>query len=142
MGSRFAASITALAWLILSIAAPALVRLFNASGEAAELIVFFCRWLAPLFVFFGTLFVCNAACNTLGRPHYATALNWGRATLGTIPFVTLGAHWGAKGVLVGHMAGGIAFGVVAVLVVYRLIAGLERDIGPAGRLPQEAAERG
>jgi len=140
-GLAFAAAITTLAWLILSIAAPALVQLFNASGEAAELIVFFCRWLAPLFVFFGTLFVCNAACNTLGRPHYATALNWGRATLGTIPFVTLGAHWGAKGVLVGHMAGGIAFGIVAVLVVYRLIAGLERNIGPTGRLPQEAAER-
>ena len=140
-GLAFAAAITALAWLVLSIAAPALVRLFNASGEAAELIVFFCRWLAPLFVFFGTLFVCNAACNTLGRPHYATALNWGRATLGTVPFVSLGAHWGAKGVLVGHMAGGIAFGIVAVLVVYRLIASLERDIGPAGRLPREAAER-
>jgi putative MATE family efflux protein len=141
-GLAFAACITATAWLVLALAAPALVRLFNASGEAAELIVFFCRWLAPLFVFFGTLFVCNAACNTLGRPHYATALNWGRATLGTIPFVTLGAHWGAKGVLVGHMAGGIAFGVVAVLVVYRLIAGLERDIGPTGRLPQEVSERG
>jgi putative MATE family efflux protein len=127
-GLAFAASITALAWLTLSIAASALVLLFNASGEAAKLIVFFCHWLAPLFVFFGTLFVCNAACNMLGRPHYATALNWGRATLGTIPFVTLGAHWGAKGVLVGHMAGGIAFGVVAVLVVYRLIANLERDV--------------
>ena len=91
-------------------AAPVLVQLFNASGEAARLILFFCRWLAPLFAFFGTLFVCNAACNTLGRPHYATALNWGRATLGTVPFVTLGAHWGAEGVLAGHMAGGIAFG--------------------------------
>jgi len=41
-----------------------------------------------------------------------------------------------------HMAGGIAFGIVAVLVVYRLIARLERDIGQTGRrLPQEAAER-
>ena len=69
------------------------------------LIVFFCRWLAPLFAFFGTLFVCNAACNTLGRPHYATALNWGRATLGTVPFVTLGAYWGAEGVLAGTWPG-------------------------------------
>ena len=132
-GLGFAASFCAVAWLVLAIAAPTLVRLFNASGEAAEMIVFFCRWLAPLFVFFGTLFVCNAACNTLGRPHYATALNWGRATLGTIPFVTLGAHWGAKGALVGHMAGGIAFGVAAVLVVHRLIVRLERDFAPAER---------
>jgi putative MATE family efflux protein len=141
-GLTFAASITALAWLILSLAAPALVQLFNASGEAAQLIVFFCRGLAPLFVFFGTLFVCNAACNTLGRPHYATALNWGRATLGTVPFVMLGAHWGPQGALAGHMAGGVAFGAMAVLVVQSLIARLERDIGPRGRLPQEDPRRG
>jgi putative MATE family efflux protein len=127
-GLAFAATFTAVAWLVLALAAPALVQLFNASGEAAALIVFFCRWLAPLFVFFGTLFVCNAACNTLGRPRYATALNWGRATLGTVPFVTLGAYWGAKGALFGHMAGGIAFGLAAVVVVQRLIAELERDL--------------
>jgi putative MATE family efflux protein len=125
-GLRFAALLTATAWLFLAIAAPMLVQLFNASGEAAALIVFFCRWLAPLFVFFGTLFVCNAACNALGRPHYATVLNWGRATLGTVPFVTLGSYWGSKGVLTGHMIGGIAFGLAAVVVVNRLIARLEQ----------------
>jgi Na+-driven multidrug efflux pump len=82
-------------------------------------------WLAPLFVFVGTLFVCDAACNALGRPHYATALNWGRATLGTVPFIMLGSYWGAQGVLLGHMAGGIAFGLAAIVVVQRLIARLE-----------------
>jgi len=128
---RLAALISAAAWVLLALAAPVLVRLFSASGEAAELIVFFCRWLAPLFVFFGTLFVCNAACNTLGRPQYATALNWGRATLGTVPFVTLGAHWSAKGALFGHMLGGIVFGVAAVVVVHRLIARLEDDARPS-----------
>lgn len=136
-GLQFAAAISAGAWLLLALMAPVLVRIFNASGEAAELIVFFCRWLAPLFVFFGTLFVCNAACNTLGRPQYATALNWGRATLGTVPFVTLGAHWGAKGALFGHMLGGIIFGLAAVAVVKGLIARLEADARHAHRLPQE-----
>jgi Na+-driven multidrug efflux pump len=125
LGLGLAAAITAAAWLILALATPALVAIFNTTGEAAALIAFFCRWLAPLFVFFGTLFVCNAACNTLGRPHYATALNWGRATLGTVPFVMLGSYWGAEGVLLGHMAGGIAFGLAAVVVVRRLIARLE-----------------
>ena len=125
VGLGLAAAITATAWLVLALATPGLVAIFQATGEAAALIAFFCRWLAPLFVFFGTLFVCNAACNTLGRPHYATALNWGRATFGTVPFVVLGSHWGAEGVLLGHMAGGIAFGIAAVVVVYRLIARLE-----------------
>jgi putative MATE family efflux protein len=120
-----AAAITAVAWLVLALAAPGLVSVFNASGEAAALITFYCRWLAPLFVFFGTLFVCNAACNTLGRPHYATALSWGRATFGTVPFVILGSYWGAEGVLLAHAAGGIAFGLAAIFVVQRLIARLE-----------------
>jgi putative MATE family efflux protein len=124
---RVAVYFTAAAWVVLALAAPALVSLFGATGEAAELITFYCRWVAPLFVFFGTLFVSNAACNTLGRPHYATLLNWGRATLGTLPFTALGATWaGAKGVLIGYMAGGIVFGLIAVAVVFRLIARLER----------------
>ncbi|MBO0742524.1 MAG: MATE family efflux transporter [Hyphomicrobiaceae bacterium] len=127
-GLLFAAAFSCTAWLLLALSAPLLVNLFNASGDAAGLIVFFCRWLAPLFAFFGTLFVCNAACNTLGRPHYATALSWGRATLGTVPFVTLGAHWGAEGALAGHMAGGIAFGLGAVVVVRSLIRRLEAEL--------------
>ena len=140
-GLMFAAAFSMVAWLCLALAAPVLVQLFNASGEAARLIVFFCRWLAPLFAFFGTLFVCNAACNTLGRPHYATALSWGRATLGTVPFVILGSHWGAEGALAGHMAGGIAFGIAAVVVVRSLIVRLEREIEGPGRLAQQRASR-
>ena len=125
-GLRAAAYFTAAAWAVLALAAPALVELFGATGEGADLILFYCRWMSPLFVFFGTLFVSNAACNTLGRPHYATALNWGRATLGTLPFTALGALWaGPKGVLVGYMAGGIVFGLVAVTVTYRLVGKLE-----------------
>jgi Na+-driven multidrug efflux pump len=125
-GLRTAGYFTAGAWLFLASAAPVLVTTFNAKGEAADLILFYCRWMAPLFVFFGLLFVSNAACNTLGKPHYATLLNWGRATLGTLPFTALGAYLGgAKGVLIGFMAGGIAFGVLAVAVVYRLLRDLE-----------------
>ncbi len=130
-GLRTAGYFTVAAWLFLALAAPVLVSLFNAKGEAADLILFYCRWMAPLFVFFGLLFVSNAACNTLGKPHYATLLNWGRATLGTLPFTALGAYWGggAKGVLIGFMAGGIAFGVLAVAVVFRLIRELEAQRG-------------
>jgi putative MATE family efflux protein len=126
---RAAVIFTGLAWLVLIVAAPALVTLFGVRGEAADLLVFYCRWLSPLFVFLGTLFVANAACNTLGRPHFATALNWARATLGTLPFVTLGGQWGgAKGVLIGNMVGGVVFGLIAVAVVFRLIATLERSV--------------
>ena len=45
-------------------------------------------------VFVTCLFVANTAFNNLGFPVLAMMFNWGRATLGTIPFVTIGAHWG------------------------------------------------
>jgi len=116
---------TMLAWAVLALLAGPLVSVFHATGDAASLIFLFCRWLAPLFAFFGALFVSNAAFNTLGRPHYSTVLNWGRATLGTIPLVVAGsAVAGAHGVLVGYMLSATFFGVLAVGLCYRTIAEL------------------
>ncbi len=116
---------TAAAWLILAATAGVLAEQFNADGDARQLIVFFCYWLAPLFVFLGALFIANAVFNTLGRAYYSTALNWLRATVGTVPFVMVGGAWsGAEGVLTGNMIGGIGFGLIAVYVAYQLIAEL------------------
>lgn len=113
--------LTLVAWVILTLSSSYLVRLFGATGDAAHLIVLFNLWLAPLFAFMGALFVANAVFNTLDFPHYATLLNWGRATIGTIPLVHLGS-WlaGAEGVLTAHMAGGIVFGCLAVWLCLRL----------------------
>lgn len=114
---------TAAAWIVLAVFADPLASAFNADGEARELIRFFCRWLSPLFVFMGGLFVANAVFNTLGRAHYSTMFNWSRATVGTIPFVLAGAQIaGAEGVLAGNMIGGVVFGLAAVAAGYRLIA--------------------
>jgi putative MATE family efflux protein len=122
---------TAIAWFCLAMFANGIATLFNAGGEARELIVFFCLWLSPLFVFMGALFVANAAFNTLGRPHYSTFLNWGRATLGTVPFVLLaGRFFGAFGVLAGNMVGGVAFGIVAIFSAYRLIDAIGETFRP------------
>jgi putative MATE family efflux protein len=111
-----------LAWLLLAALARPLAAAFHSTGETADLIVFYCRALAGLFVFLGALFVANAVFNTLGRPHVSTALNWGRATLGTVPFAAAGGYLaGAPGVLAGNMLGGVAFGVLAVWLAYRLI---------------------
>ncbi|MGI9404225.1 MAG: MATE family efflux transporter, partial [Hyphomicrobium sp.] len=116
------AAFTGIAWLILAVLAWPIAGAFDATGETADLIVFFCRVLAPMFVFLGALFAANAAFNTLGRPHYSTALNWARATLGTVPFVQAGAVLGgAAGVLAGSMLGGVIFGILAVWLAYRWI---------------------
>ncbi|HMN38672.1 MAG TPA: MATE family efflux transporter [Hyphomicrobium sp.] len=113
---------TLAAWVLLFILAQPMASGFKASGEAHSLIVYFCRWLSPMFVFLGGVFIANAAFNVLGKPHMSTALNWGRATLGTIPFVALGASLdGARGALTGQMLGGVFFGFLAVVLAYRLI---------------------
>lgn len=112
---------TALAWLILVLVTPKLIALFGATGQAADLIGLFNVWLAPLFAFMGALFVVNAVFNTLDFPHYATMLNWSRATIGTVPLVHAGSQIaGADGVLTAHMAGGIVFGCLAVWICLRL----------------------
>jgi putative MATE family efflux protein len=123
---------TLAAWVILALLAEPLAGAFNATGVARELILLFCRWLSPLFVFLGALFIANAAFNTLGRAHYSTALNWGRATLGTVPFVYAGAHfWGAAGALVGNMLGGVVFGLAGIFLSYRHISQISARLGPA-----------
>ncbi len=113
---------TLLAWALLAIFAEPLASTFRATGEAAELVILFCRTLAPLFVFMGALFIANAVFNTLGYAHYSTVLNWLRATVGTVPFVDAGATMaGAKGVLAGNMIGGVLFGIVAAGLSFWLV---------------------
>lgn len=116
------AAFTMVAWMLLAVLAQPLAHVFLATGDAERLILLFCRWLAPLFAFLGALFVSNAVFNTLRRAHISTMLNWGRATIGTIPFVMIGAvHGGADGVLAGNMLGGIVFGVIGVVLCYRMM---------------------
>ena len=123
------AAFTGVAWVIMALSADSLANMFNATGDARTLIVSFCRWMSPLFVFLGALFIANAVFNTLGRAHYSTVINWGRATAGTIPFVLAGAHLGgAEGVIAGNMIGGIVFGIAAAVVGYQLIDGIRKKL--------------
>lgn len=135
------AAFTAVAWVLLALLAWPLVQLFHATGEAADLIVLFCRWLAPLFIFLGATFIANAAFNTLGRPHVSTLINWSRATLGTVPFVLAGgALAGAGGALAGNMIGAIPFGFLAVWLSYRLVDRLAAEHEAAVRGPSSRAD--
>ena len=113
--------------LVLWIAAPLVVTIFDAKGQTAELLIFFCRASGILWLFLGGVFVANAAYNNLGWPMLSAVFNWGRATLGTIPFVTIGAlTHGAEGGYVGMIAGAALFGVAAVVVSYIVVGRLAR----------------
>jgi putative MATE family efflux protein len=114
-------------WLILWLSAPVIVSIFNAHGETQKLVEFFCAWGAAAWVFLGSLFVANAAFNNLGFAMFSTVFNWGRATLGTIPFVTLGArYWGPEGGLVGMLAGAAVFGLGAIITSFYVTRRIEK----------------
>jgi len=121
-------------WAVLAITYPHIITLFQAKGDAALLIRFFCLFVAGSFIFNGVLFVANASFNNLGFPVFATIFNWGRATLGIIPFVWFGQKWGAEGVLAGWGVGGIMFGILAVIVCFRSL----RKLPERARLEDDA----
>jgi Na+-driven multidrug efflux pump len=115
-------------WLLLFLGQDLVVLVFSARGITADLVRLFCNVAAGGFLFVGCLFVANSAFNNLGFPLLSTAFNWGRATLGTLPFVTLGAWlWRAEGVLYGQMAGALVFGLAALLTAFRVVRRLGDD---------------
>ena len=114
------------AWALLALFHKPLGDLFKAEGQARDVIDFFCFFVAGSFLFNGALFVANAAFNNLGYAFYSTMLNWGRATLGVIPFVWLGSHWyGAKGVMAGYGLGVVAFGLIGIVLCFKVLDQLE-----------------
>ena len=115
-------------WLLLLLCSDLIARAFSASGLARDLILFYCHFLVGAFVFNGLLFVANASFNNLHHAHWATAFNFGRALLGTIPAVYFGASWfGPRGVMAGEAFGAMLFGLLAIMAAFALVRRLERQ---------------
>jgi Na+-driven multidrug efflux pump len=105
----FCTGMTAFLWLIQDF----IINTFKLSYQAADIVNLFCNYLAITFIFNGMLFTANATFNNLNSPRLASALNVGKATIGTIPFVMLGSYyWQAHGVLIGQAVGSVLFGVL------------------------------
>ena len=114
-------------WAALFLARHWIVGLFDVSGAGADLVIVFCTVVSAGFLFNRALFVANASFNNLGQPILSTVFNWGRATIGTVPFVLVGAAYaGANGVLIGQALGGVVFGVLAVVFCFRAIDRIAR----------------
>lgn len=126
-------------WALLVLGRDLIVTVFDASGDAATLVAFFCLVAGPIWFFNGLLFVANASFNNLGFPFYATAFNWGRATLGTMPPALAGASIaGPYGAILGAGIGSALFGCLAILTAFRTLSRLER----VGAGPPEIARKG
>ncbi len=128
-------------WTALVLCRGPLTRLFELEGVAADLFQFFCLVSGPIWFFNGLLFLSNASFNNLGFPLLSTGLNWGRATLGTMPPALIGgALVGPRGVIAGIGAGSLAFGLTGLILAYRTVAQLETRAKTA-RSPSQASNR-
>ena len=122
-GLIFSAIYTVITSILLFLFRHQIAEAFNAAGRTVDIVVFFCTFIGISWAFAGAQFVSNAAFNNLGRPNLSTWFNWGKATLGTIPFALVGAHLaGPEGVLAGIALGSVIFGVASVLTAYRIAA--------------------
>ncbi|GLS86755.1 MATE family efflux transporter [Cypionkella aquatica] len=121
-GLVFTAIVVVIVTVILFALRAPIADLFHAQGVTRDLVYLFCGPLCLLFFFNGAIFMANAACNNLGRPLTSTLINWGRHTIGTVPFAWwFSQYWGASGVLIGQAFGGVIFGVLGVWLAYRVI---------------------
>jgi putative MATE family efflux protein len=125
-GVLFLTAYVTVVWLLLLVLRWPIARLFNAEGLAADIVTFFCVISGPSWFFVGLLFLANASFNNLGFPTLATLFNWGRATLGTMPFAWAGAHLGGpEGALAGWALGAFVFGASAIWTAFRTIRTLK-----------------
>ncbi len=107
---------------LLAVFAPRVADLFQVAGPGRDLIIFFCRYGSFAWALNSLFFVAIAVFNNLGYAAYSTMIGWLRATLGTLPFVWLGAHYGgAEGVLLGQTLGFALFSVIAIAVCSRVL---------------------
>ncbi|MGB1272064.1 MAG: MATE family efflux transporter, partial [Endozoicomonas sp.] len=109
--------------LVLLLGQNLLVSLFNAREQTAEFVQYFCTFIAISFMFNGWQFIANASFNNLGKATWSTWLNWGKATLGTLPFIAVGSELaGAEGILMGQAVGGILFALAAVVLSFQMVS--------------------
>ncbi|QVQ27394.1 MATE family efflux transporter [Achromobacter deleyi] len=108
--------------VVLAVLAPWMPDLFQVTGPGRDLIIFFCRYGSFAWALNSLFFVSIAVFNNLGYATYSTAIGWLRATLGTLPFVWLGAHYGGpEGVLLGQTTGFALFSLIAMVLCRRVL---------------------
>ena len=98
------------------------VVLFSVVGRTSDIILYFCKFIALSWIFVAAQFLASAAFNNLGYPKLSLYFNWGKATLGTIPFALLGSHIaGPEGMLAGNAVGAVISGLAAIATVYWIV---------------------
>ncbi|MGG7567127.1 MATE family efflux transporter [Rhodovulum sp. DZ06] len=124
-GLLFCCLYICVAWAILALGADAAAGWFNLPPAGREVLLSF-AWLgAGGFLFAGCIFVVNSAYNVLGRPIYASAVNWARDGAATwLWILALSAPFGAAGAVYAQGLAALTVGVVAVPLGWRFLKDL------------------
>jgi putative MATE family efflux protein len=99
---------------VLMAASDRIASAFQLPPAGSELVMVFC-WAGGFgWTLIGLQFIALPTFNILHKPLYSALVNWSRATVGTAPFVLVGARYGgAPGVLVGQLVGNAVVAVAA-----------------------------
>lgn len=104
------------AWLVGVLLSHVLAQFAGLSSATQSMIGEVLLYAGPLWVLIGGELVAVAVFVSFGRAWYVPVFAWLRATLGTIPFLWLGAHLnGSTGAFIGMLAGNACIAVVANL---------------------------
>ena len=121
-------------WTIVWAAAPGLAGAFGLSGATGAFFLFLCRYATMAWVSVALLLVATAMFNTLGRAHVSTVFNWGRATLGTIPFLWLARAGGAEATMMGIATAAMVFALAALALAGQYTFRLGREAAVRARV--------
>lgn len=103
-------------WFCLALAGPWIADYFHLVDAGRELLLAFCRIGAGLWIVFGLDFVAQSMFLTMDRAWWVPVFGWIRGTLGTLPFVYVGAdHFGASGAVLGMWTGNTLVAIAAIV---------------------------
>ncbi len=132
-GFKFSTAYTLVICLLMAPLSHYLPAWFNITGEAGNYITFYYTFIGFTWAFAGAQYVAQATFNNLDRPAWSMWFNWGKATIGTIPLLHIGAALaGAKGTLVAMGAANIIFGLAAAATALALVKALENRADTTG----------
>lgn len=119
---------TLVAWGLFVALVPYIISAFDLRGQGAEVLNAFAVIGVGGFVFFGALFVSNAAFNNLGKPGRSTLMNWIKDGVLAMPAaIWFAGIFGAAGVIYGQAAAGIFVGAISALWGWIYVKGLRAD---------------
>lgn len=102
-------------WVALLLMGPPIADCFMLADAGRSMFIAFTRFGAGLWIVFGLDFIAQSLFLTLGQAWWVPAFGWLRGTLGTIPFVYIGAHeYGGVGALAGMWLGNALVALLAI----------------------------